>query len=127
MHELTTPNPYRNCLFNLDMMAAICTLLTTRFESAWEYELDDGPGMRAAIAHHFPYIADRKSWPYRADAALSNLLPIRPPSLLFAARVYQRPEYATLWRSLPPDPPTRELEQVFPIRQPILWVTRPRP
>lgn len=127
MHELTTSNPYRNSLFNLDMMAAICTLLTTRFDDVWAYELDDGPGMRAAIAHHFPFIANRHTWPYSADASLFTQLPIRPPSLLFAARAYQRPEYATLWRKLPPDPPVAELQRTFPIRQPILWVTRPRP
>jgi hypothetical protein len=54
-------------------------------------------------------------------------LPIRPPSLLFAARAYGRPEYADLWKKLPPDTTIPELQRTFPIRQPLLWVTRPRP
>jgi hypothetical protein len=126
-HELTTPNPYRNTLFNLDMFAAVCLLLSTRFESVWDYELQDGPGMRTVIARLYPYIANRGTWPYRADAQYFNDLPIRPPSLLFAARAYSRPEYASLWTTLKPDPTVPELQRTFPIRQPLLWVTRPKP
>lgn len=126
-HELTTPDPYRNSLFNLDMLAAICLLLSTRFESVWDYDLQDGPGMRAVVARHYPYILDRGAWPYRADATHFSDLPIRPPSLLFAARAYGRPEYADLWKTLPPDTTIPELQRTFPIRQPLLWVTRPRP
>jgi hypothetical protein len=125
-HELTTENPYRNSLFNLDMMAGVCLLLSTKFESVWDYGLQDGPGMRSVIAKHFPYIADRGKWPYPADVTHFNDLPVRPPSLLFAARAYSRPEYADLWRRLPADPAVAELQQTFPIRQPLLWVTRPR-
>jgi Alginate lyase len=126
-HELTTPNPYRNTLFNLDMLAAICLLLSTRFESVWDYELQDGPGIRTVIARLYPYFLSRGTWPYRADATYFTSLPIRPPSLLFAARAYDRPEYATLWKTLPPDPPNNELQRTFPIRQPLLWITRPKP
>jgi hypothetical protein len=126
-HELTTPNPYRNTLFNLDMLAAICLLLSTRFESVWEYELQDGPGMHTVIARLYPYLLNRGTWPYRADATWFTSLPIRPPSLLFAARAYDRPEYAALWKTLPPDPPNAELQRTFPIRQPLLWTTRPKP
>jgi hypothetical protein len=126
-HELTTPNPYRNSLFNLDMLAAICLLLSTRFESVWDYDLQDGPGMRTAVARHFPFIQDRGKWPYPADARYFNDLPLRRPSLLFAARAYNRPEYADLWKTLPPDTTIPELQRTFPIRQPLLWVTRPKP
>jgi hypothetical protein len=126
-HELTTSDPYRNSLFNLDMLAAICLLLSTRFESVWDFDLQDGPGMRTAVARHYPYILNRGAWPYRADANHFTDLPIRPPSLLFAARAYVRPEYADLWKTLPPDTPILELQRTFPIRQPLLWVTRPRP
>jgi len=126
-HELTTPFPYRLSLFNLDMLAAICDLLSTRFESVWNYELQDGPGMRVAIAHHFPFILNRGAWPYKADATHFTALPLRSPSLLLAARAYTRPEYADLWKTLPPDPTLPELQRTFPIRQPLLWVTRARP
>lgn len=125
--ELATPIPYRLSLFNLDMLAAICELLSTRFESVWDYELQDGPGMRIAIARHVPFILHRGAWPYKADATHFTDLPLRQPSLLLAARAYNRPEYADLWRTLPPDTTIPELQRTFPIRQPLLWVTRPHP
>jgi hypothetical protein len=123
-HELTTRNPYRNTLFVLDMMAGVCVLLSTRFESVWDYELQDGPGMRTVLARLFPYIADRGRWAYVADATYFNELPLRRPALLFAARAYNRPEYAELWKKLPADTSIAELQRTFPIRQPLLWVTR---
>ena len=123
-HELTTRNPYRNTLFVLDMMAGICLLLSTRFEGVWDYELQDGPGMRTVMARLFPYIRDRGTWAYPADAEYFNDLPLRRPALLFAARAYTRPEYAELWKKLPPDTSIAALQRTFPIRQPLLWVTR---
>ncbi|MEO6910923.1 MAG: alginate lyase family protein, partial [Edaphobacter sp.] len=125
-NELTTSAPYRFSLFNLDMLAAICLLVSTPFDSVWEFDLQDGPGMRAAIARHFPYIKNRGTWPYPSDATHFSDLPLRQPSLLFCARAYTRPEYADLWKTLPADTDIAELQQTFPIRQPLLWVTRPR-
>jgi hypothetical protein len=124
-HELTSPTPYRDSLFNLDMMAAICQLLSTRFDNVWQYELADGPGMRSAIAYHFPFIADRSLWPFRADAQHFEQLPARRISLLLTARTYQRPEYAALWKSLPPDPAEPDILRTLPIHQPLLWVRQP--
>jgi hypothetical protein len=121
-NELRTAYPYRNSLENLDLFAGICQLLSTRFESVWEYELEDGPGMRSAIAYHFPYIADRTKWPFKADATRFNELPGRRASLLFCARAYQRPEYAALWRELKADPEDEEILRSVPIHQPLLWV-----
>jgi hypothetical protein len=126
-HELTTPNPYRNSLFNLDLLTAVCDLLSTRFETVWTYDLQDGPGMRSVVARHYPFILNRGTWPYRADADYFHDLPLRRPSLLLAARAYSRPEYADLWKTLPPDTTIPELQRTMPISQPLLWVTRPRP
>lgn len=126
-HELATPRPYANSLFNLDLLAAAADLLSTRFESVWDYELQDGPGLRSAIARHVPWIADRTTWPYPADRAFFKQLPCRRPVLLLAARAFQRPDYATLWRQLTPAQPTDPtLLRLFPIRQPLLWTTHPR-
>ena len=124
-HELTSGTPYRDSLFNLDMMAAVCQLLSTRFESVWQVELVDGPGMRSAIAYHVPFIADRSLWPFRADAQYFDQLPARRVSLLLTARAYQRPEYAALWKILPPDPAEPDILRTLPIHQPLLWVSQP--
>ncbi|MGP8260890.1 MAG: alginate lyase family protein [Acidobacteriaceae bacterium] len=126
-HELTSTTPFRDSLFNLDMMALVCQLLSTRFDSVWEYELNDGPGMRSAIAYHFPFMADRSLWPFRADAQHFEQLPTRRVSLLLSARAYRRPEYAALWKTLPPDPAQPDILRTLPIHQPLLWVRQPPP
>ena len=124
-HELGSQTPYRDSLFNLDMLAGICQLLSTRFDNLWDYSLEDGPGMRSAIAYHFPFIADRTMWPFRADATHFDELPGRRASLLLTARAYQRPEYAALWKTLRPDPPSPDILRTLPIHQPLLWVRQP--
>lgn len=123
-HELSTPYPYRNSLFNLDLLTASCLLLSSQFESLWEFELQDGPGLRAVVARHAPYIRDRGAWPYRADLDHFTSLPFRCSSLLFAARAYNRPEYADLWKSLPPDIAVQSMQNYIPISQPILWTSK---
>ena len=124
-HELTTRDSYRNSLFALDLLTACCELLSTKFESLWDYELQDGPGMRVAIAKHAPWIENRNTWPYPADQTLFHELPCRRPALLFAAKAYSRPEYAAIWRGLAPaEPASPVLLASFPVRQPLLWVTR---
>jgi hypothetical protein len=128
-HDVATSNPYRNALFNLDLLAGACELLTTRFENPWEYELQDGPGLRSAIAYHYPFIVNRSTWPYPADITHFKELPGRRSSLLLAGRSYSRPEYVDLWKSLEPLPETAapEVLRTFPITQPLLWFTRPKP
>jgi Alginate lyase len=123
--ELVSATPYRDSLFNLDMMAGICHLLSTRFDSVWDYSLEDGPGMRSAIAYHFPFIEDRSLWPYKADAQHFKELPGRRASLLFSARAYERPEYAAAWKTLLPDPSSPEVLRTMPIHQPLLWISQP--
>lgn len=121
-HELTSENPFRNSLFNLDLLGGACQLLSTQFENIWEHELQDGPGMRSAVAKHAYYIRDRAKWPYPADSVHFNLLPYRRPTLVFAGRAFGNAEYVTLWRGLNPDPTDLEMLETFPIRQPVLWM-----
>lgn len=127
-HVIASANSYRDCLFNLDLLCLACELMTTRFDDPWEFELQDGPGMRAAIAFHFPFILNRATWPYPADLAHFKELPGRRISLLLAGHAYRRPEYVDLWRKLEPLPDTSapELLRSFPVTQPLLWVTQPR-
>ena len=123
--ELRTADPFRNSLMSLDMLGGACTLLSTRFESLWDAELQDGPGMRAAVARHVPYMARPETWPYPADETHFSALPGRRPVLAFAAKAYAQPEYAAVFLKLKEttDP---VLLRALPIRQPLLWVNQPR-
>jgi hypothetical protein len=123
--ELKTANPFRNSLMNLDLLAGVCVLLSTRFESLWDVELQDGPGMRTAVARHVPYMQRRERWPYPSDQAHFNELPGRRPVLAFAGKAYAQPEYAALFLTLP-ELTEPDLLRALPIRQPLLWVVSPR-
>ena len=124
--EVATSNPFRNALFNLDLLTLACELLTTRFDNPWEYELQDGPGLRAAIAYHYPFIQTPAKWPYPADATHFKELPGRRVSLLLAGRAYTQPPYVDLWKSLNPLPRNSALELLrsLPVAQPLLWFTK---
>ena len=127
-HVVSSPNPYRDCLFNLDLLCLACELMTTRFDNPWEFELQDGPGLRAALAFHYPAIANRAIWPYPADLTHFKDLPGRRISLLLAGRAYRHSEYVDLWRKLQPLPKDTapELLRTFAVTQPLLWFIPPK-
>ena len=124
-HEVITDAPYRNSLFNFDMLTAACELLSTPFASLWPYELEDGPGLRSVAAFLYPMVHEPARWPYPADNFRFREVPRRRPGLLLAGRAYTRPEYVDLWRSLPQPGVDDPLRASFPIRQPLLWTARP--
>ncbi|HEY4008633.1 MAG TPA: alginate lyase family protein [Acidobacteriaceae bacterium] len=122
--EVATPNPYRNTLFNFDLLAGACQLLASPFDLLWDYELPDGPGMRSVAARLYPFIRQPEKWNYMADADHFIELPGPRPALLFAGRAYNRPEYVDLWRKLDAQPVPADLAGFFPIREPLLWTER---
>ena len=121
--ELRRTKPYSYCIFNLDAMATVCQILATPEDNLWTFTLPDGRGMGAAMAFMYPFIADRKSWPYAPDVEYFDEFPVRQPSLLFAGLALSRPEYIEAWRTLNPDPSVEEVIRNYPIRQPLLWVS----
>ncbi len=122
--EVATPNPYRNTLFNFDLLAGACQLLSSPFDQLWDYELIDGVGMRIVSAYLYPVIAHPERWGFIADATHFRDLPEHRPGLLFAGRAYDRPEYVELWQQLPAGPPPEAIAESFPIREPLLWAAR---
>lgn len=122
--EVATPNPYRNTLFNFDLLGGACQLLSSQFDLLWDYQLIDEVGLRSVAAYLYPLIAHPEKWEYPADAQGFLELPGRRPALLFAGRAYNRPEYVQTWLATPPKLPSDELAYSFPIRQPALWTAR---
>lgn len=121
--EVATPNPYRNTLFNLDLLAGACQLLSSQFDLLWIYELVDGVGMRTVAAYLYPVVSQPEKWGYPADARFFRDLPGRRPGMLFCGRAFNRPEYVAAWQQRPPSIP-EGLSESFPIRQPALWTAR---
>lgn len=122
--ELARTKPYGYCLFNLDVMTTACQVLSTPEHNLWNFALPDGRAVRKAVEYMFPYIAYKKTWPLPPDVQYFDQWPVRHPSLLFAGLVYSQPQYLELWRKLNPDPTVEEAIRNFPIRQPVLWVSK---
>jgi len=124
--ELARTKPYSYCLFDLDVLSTICQTLSTEKEAMWTFATPDGRGMRKVIAFMFPYIKDKSAWPYKHDVEHFDNFPNRQPSLLFAGVAYGQPDYIALWKTLNPDPTVPEIIRNFPVRQPLLWLPKPR-
>jgi hypothetical protein len=120
--ELRRTKPYGYCIFNLDVMATVCQILSTPADDLFRFTLADGRGFAKAIAFMYPFLADKSSWPYKHDVEYWEDWPVRQPSLLFGGIALDHPEYIRLWRRLNADPTTPEIIRNFPIRQPVLWV-----
>ncbi|HEU5400889.1 MAG TPA: alginate lyase family protein [Terriglobales bacterium] len=119
--ELRRTKPYGYCIFNLDVMAAACQILSTRNDNLFRFTLPDGRGFAKAISYMFPYIVDKGSWPHRHDVEYWDDWPVRQPSLLFGGIALNRPEYFAVWKRLNPDPTVPEIIRNYPFRQPVLW------
>jgi hypothetical protein len=120
--ELKRTKPYNYSLFNLDAMAAICHILSTKKDDLWRYSLPDGRTMKKAVEFMVPFIADKSVWKYPPDVMFYEYYPVRQPSLLFGGMAYQETKYVELWKRLDADPVNEEVIRNFPIRQPIIWI-----
>jgi Alginate lyase len=120
--ELKRTKPYSYSLFNLEVMSGICQILSTRDHDLWTFTLPDGRCLAKGVAFMYPYIADKKKWPYPPDVMYFDQWPLRQQSLLFAGLALHKPEYLALWRTLNPDPTMEEAIRNYPFRQPVLWV-----
>lgn len=114
--ELRRTKPYGYSLFNLDAMATVCQILSTPEDNLFLT-------MSKPMAFLFPFIADKKKWPYPPDVMYFDDWPVRQPSLLFAGLALEKPEYIALWRKLDPDPNVEEIVRNYFIRQPVLWIS----
>ncbi|MFA6116754.1 MAG: alginate lyase family protein [Sphingomonas sp.] len=120
--ELARTKPFSYSLFNLDVLAGACQLLSGGSADLWRFATADGRGIGPAIDFMARYIRDKARWPYPRDVEYFDALPVRQPSLLFGGLALGRADWISLWKSLEPDPTVPEIVRNFPIRQPLLWV-----
>lgn len=121
--ELSRTKPYSYSLFNMDVLATICQILSTPSDSLWSFATPDRRGMKKVIAWMAPFIADKSKWPKPPDVEYFTNLPVRQPSLLFGGIAYGQPQWIKLWKKLNPEPAVPEIVRNFPIRQPLLWIS----
>jgi len=122
--ELRRTKPYGYSLFNLDAMATVAQILSTRKDDLWNFETTDGRGLKRAMEFMVPFIRNKKSFPKPPDVMYHNEWPMRHNSLLFGGVALGKPEYIDLWKTLPADSNVEEVIRNFFIRQPVLWIAQ---
>ncbi|TBL78514.1 alginate lyase family protein [Paenibacillus thalictri] len=120
--ELGRTKPYGYSIFVLDNMATLCHVLSTPEDNLWTYELEDGRGIGQGFQFLYPYMEDKRKWPYGADVEHFEGWPARIAGLLFASAGLSKPEYFELWSRLDANPSDDEIRRNIAIREPLLWL-----
>lgn len=120
--ETARTKPYGYSLFNLDVMATICQILSTPNDDLWNYSSSQGLSIKLGVEYIYPYIKDKTKWPFEEDVMYWNDWPVAQPSLLFAAKAYGNTDYFELWKSLDHNPSVPEVVRNMPIRNPLIWI-----
>ena len=122
--ELKRTKPYGYSLFNLDAMASICQILSTKKDNLFTYTTTDGKNLALGLQFITPFIADKSSWPYSKDVMYWEEWPVRQSSLLFGGIAFHNKKYIDLWKSLQADFTNPEVIRNMPVRYPIVWVAQ---
>ncbi len=109
--ELKRTKPYGYSLFNLDAVMTIAHM----------YKITD-TSFKKCVSFMFPYIKDKKSWPYPKDVMYWDEWPIAAPSLLFGFQNYGEKDWLLTWEKLNHFPTNEEVIRNLPIRNPLIWI-----
>ena len=123
--ELRRTKPYSYSLFDMDVLCTICQSLSTENDDLWTFTTPDGRGIQKMMAFMYPFINDKSTWPFKHDVEHWDDFPVRQPGLLFSGLAYDQQDYIALWKRLNPDPVVPEVIRNYPVRQPLLWMTKP--
>jgi len=129
--EMSRTKPYGYAIFNLDAMAALCQILSTKEDNLWNYTSSgsiasgsntSGRSIKKGIAYLHPFIADKSKWPLKPDVMYWDEWPVAQPFLLFGANAYKNSEWLSTWTKLNHDPKIEEVIRNLPIRNPLIWL-----
>ena len=109
--ELKRTKPYGYSLFNLD--AVMTTAHIFKIKNA---------SLKKGIDFLYPYIQDKKSWPFAQDVMYWDEWPVAAPILLFSYQDYADERWFSTWEKLPHFPKNEEVIRNLPIRNPLIWL-----
>ena len=120
--ELKRTKPYGYSLFNLDAMAMICQILSTKSEDLWKYQTENGRGIKKGIEYLYPFVADKSKWELKPDVMYWENWPVSHPFLAFGAAGLKNQSWLNTWKKLDHAPKVEEVIRNLPIRNPVIWI-----
>jgi len=120
--ELQRTKPYGYSLFNLDAMASICQILSTKEDNLFTFTTNDGRNLALGLQFMEPFITNKSLWPYPKDVMYWDEWPVQQSSLLFGGLAFKNEKQLNLWQSLNRDFTNPEVIRNMPVRYPLLWL-----
>ncbi len=120
--ELRRTKPYGYSIFNLDAMATLCQVLSTKEHNLWDFTTADGKSIRKGIEYLYPFVADKSKWPFAKDVMYWNEWPVAQPFLVFGAHAFNNQAWLKTWSRLTHDPTVDEVIRNLPVRNPLIWL-----
>jgi hypothetical protein len=120
--EMARTKAYGYSIFNLDVMTAVCQVLSTKEDNLWEYETTDGKSIKKGIEFLYPYIADKSKWQLKPDVMYWDEWPVAQPFLVFGAHAYKNENWLNTWKTLEHNPIIEEVIRNLPVKYPLIWL-----
>ncbi|HBC77308.1 MAG TPA: alginate lyase [Bacteroidales bacterium] len=120
--ELGRTKPYGYSLFNLDAMTMVCLILSDKNNDLINYKTSEGKSLRKGIEFLYPFVADKKQWPFRKDVMYWDQWPVAHPFLVFGAYFFGEKSWLNTWKLLDHFPSNEEVIRNLPVRNPIIWM-----
>jgi hypothetical protein len=120
--ELRRTKPYGYSIFNLDAMATICQVLSSKENDLWNYQTADAKSIKRGIEFLYPFIADKTKWPHKPDVMYWENWPVAQPFLIFGANAYNNRVWFDTWKRLDHSPTVDEVIRNLPVRNPLIWI-----
>jgi hypothetical protein len=120
--EIKRTKPYGYSIFNLDAMAMVCQILSTKENDLWHYQIDGNKSIDNGIKFLYPYIEDKSKWPFEKDVMYWDDWPVAQPALVFGAVEFKNKQWLQTWKKLDHSPQNGEVIRNLPVRHPIIWL-----
>lgn len=120
--EIKRTKPYGYSIFNLDAMATICQVLSTKEDDLWAFATPDGRSIKKGIEYLYPFIATKDKWPHKQDVMYWDNWPVAQPFLVFGANAYDNRDWFATWKALDHELVVEEVIRNVPVRNPVIWI-----
>lgn len=120
--EMARTKPYGYSIFNLDAMATLCQILSTKENNLWLYETSDGKSIKKGVSFLYPFIENKNKWPLQPDVMYWEEWPVAQPFLVFAALAYGQNDWFNTWKNLEYKPQVEEVVRNLIVKYPLIWI-----